>query len=66
MRNLTAQRTEKLIRQDSVNAGVSMAQLRQAEPEDARTERNEQIRLERRQTRRFIVHRLRANNQQFR
>src|SRR5690606_18128452 len=66
MRNIRPQKTEKLIRQDNANARVSIAQFRQAVSEDARTERNEQTRFERRQTRCFIVHKLRASIRQFR
>ncbi|VVC24672.1 Hypothetical protein CINCED_3A002500 [Cinara cedri] len=41
-----------------------MAQLRQEESEDTRAERNEVIRLEQRQSRRFTVNRRRTNDQQ--
>ena len=41
-----------------------MAQLHQAESEDARAKRNEQRLLEQRQASRFIVSRCRANDQQ--
>ena len=63
MRNKRAQRTEGRIQQDNTDASVRMAQLYQAESEDARPERNEQRRLEQRQACCFIVSRYRANDQ---
>ncbi|KAF0772330.1 ATP-dependent DNA helicase [Aphis craccivora] len=43
---------------------MSMAQLRKEQSKDIRTERNEIIRLEQRQSRRFTVNRRRTNDQQ--
>ena len=59
MRNRRAQRTDGKIKQNNTDARVRMAQLHQAESEDAQAERNEQ-----RQARRFIVSRRRTNDQQ--
>ncbi|XP_050066471.1 uncharacterized protein LOC126555615 [Aphis gossypii] len=64
MRNTRAQRTEEQIQQQNTDARVSMAQLRQEQSEDTRAERNEVIRLEQRQSRRFTVNRRRINYQQ--
>ena len=49
MRNRRAQKTEGQIQQDNTDARVRMAQLHQAESEDARAQRNEHRSLEQRQ-----------------
>lgn len=64
MRNTRAKRTEEQIQQQNTDARVSMAQLRQEHLEDTLAERNEVIRLEHRQSRRFTVNRRRTNDQQ--
>ncbi|CAG5009802.1 unnamed protein product [Parnassius apollo] len=63
MRNRRSQRTEK-IQQQNIDTRVSMAQLREEQSKDTRAERNEVIRLEQRQSRRFTVNRRRTNDQQ--
>lgn len=63
-RNLRSERTEEEIQQENTDARVSMAQLRQEQSEDTRAERNEVIRLQQRQSRRFTANRRRTNNQQ--
>ncbi|XP_068992255.1 uncharacterized protein [Neodiprion pinetum] len=63
-RNTRALRTEDQIQQDNTHVRENMARLRQAESEDVRAERNERRRLEQRQSRRLIVGRCRANEQQ--
>jgi hypothetical protein len=63
MRNRRAERTEEQIQQQNTDARVSMAQL-QEQSEDTRAERNEVIRSEQRQSRRFTVNRRRTNDQQ--
>lgn len=64
MRNRRSERTEEQSQQQNTDARVSMAQLRQAQSEDTRAERNEVIRLEQRQSRRFTVNRRRTNDHQ--
>ncbi|VVC42897.1 Helitron helicase-like domain, partial [Cinara cedri] len=64
LRNRRSERTEEQIQQQNTDARVRMAQLRQEESEDTRAERNEVIRLEQRQSRRFTVNRRRTNDQQ--
>ncbi|CAG5018361.1 unnamed protein product [Parnassius apollo] len=64
MRNRRSQRTEEQIQQQNADARVSIAQLRQEQSEDTGAERNEVIRLEQRQSRRFTVKRRRTNDQQ--
>ncbi len=64
LRNRRSERTEEQIQQQNTDARVRMAQLHQEEPEDTRAERNEVIRLEQRQSRRFTVNRRRTNDQQ--
>lgn len=64
MRDKRSQRTEEQIQQQNADARVSMEQLRQEQSEDTRAERNEVIRLEQRQSRRFTVNRCRTNDQQ--
>ncbi|XP_039953151.1 uncharacterized protein LOC120770076 isoform X2 [Bactrocera tryoni] len=53
MRDKRSQRTEEQIQQHNADARVSMQQLREEQSEDTRAERNEVIRLEQRQSRRF-------------
>ncbi|XP_039953152.1 uncharacterized protein LOC120770076 isoform X3 [Bactrocera tryoni] len=64
MRDKRSQRTEEQIQQHNADARVSMQQLREEQSEDTRAERNEVIRLEQRQSRRFTVSRRRTNDQQ--
>ncbi|GFS66537.1 uncharacterized protein NPIL_396001 [Nephila pilipes] len=64
IRNRRTQRTEEQVQEENTGARVRMAQLRQEQLNDTRAERNEVIRLEQRQSRRFTVNRSRANDQQ--
>lgn len=50
-RNLRSERSEEEIQQETTDARVSMARLRQEQSEDTRAERNEVIRLQQRQSR---------------
>ncbi|XP_046865504.1 uncharacterized protein LOC124459824 [Drosophila willistoni] len=63
LRNSRSKRTKVQIQQQNTDARVRMVQL-QEEPEDTRAERNEVIRLEQQQSRRFTVNRRRTNDQQ--
>ncbi|GFT84187.1 ATP-dependent DNA helicase [Nephila pilipes] len=64
IRNRRDIRTEEQVQEENTGARVRMAQLRQEQLDDTRAERNEVMRLEQRQSHRFIVNRRRANDQQ--
>jgi hypothetical protein len=55
MRNRREQRSEEQIQSNNMNVRESMAQLCESQSHEARAERSESRRLEKRQARRFVV-----------